>query len=419
MKVPLALLAFVCSASAQSTGTLRVKVIGTDQRPTAHATVHVDRDSGETDAEGLLSFVVKEGLHVVSAELADVDSVLHGMAVEPLMPQYVFVRGGTELPYEIHFRMIPRYSVRGIVTDSNGKPLSNANIHLAKPRQQRPAIFEQRSPGSSSSSSGVFLPNEPVDTVKCGAHGEFEFSVPSGFWLFEAQVGSSAETLMRGSAVVSVSRDTRDLVIRLARSFALEAAFEWVGKSDLAETFRNGTATLVWLDAPRVEYDPVDLLLEQGQRPVRLYGGRYLIRVWPPGAPGFYPASVLLGNREVMDREFTLDADSPRLRIIYRQGAGTVRAAIEPGVQATLVLYPRVRSDGQIIRTSQCSPDGTCELPNVAPGDYNAVAFRSVPRSYILAETALIDAVVPSGVPVHISEGLTITLPLPLVHWPQ
>lgn len=423
MKALSALLAIIWPVLAQPSGTLRVRVIGTDGKPTAHVNVSVDGQSAATNSEGSLSLTLREALYAVSAELAEGSTVPPGMAVETPQPQYVFVRGGTEVSYDIHFRMVPLNRVRGFVKDLNGKPVPNTIISLVRPRRQGLAISEQRDLGGSTSSSfnsGVFEPDDAVETIKSGTLGEFEFfAVPSGTWHFRAEAGSSADSLLRGSATASVSQDIRNLEIQLARKFPLDVAFEWEGKSEVAETFRNGAATLIWLDSPKFEYSSADYLLARAQQSLHLYCGRYLIRVWPPGVPGFYPASVLLGNREVLGREFTLTADSPRLRIIYRQGAGTIRVDIEQGVQATFVLYPRVLSGGQIIRTTRCGLDGTCELTNIIPGDYHAVAFRTVNRAYLLAETSLIGAVVPDAPSVHISEGAAVAFQLPVVRCPD
>jgi hypothetical protein len=138
------------------------------------------------------------------------------------------------------------------------------------------------------------------------------------------------------------------------------------------------------------------------------------------------PVSVFLGSQDVTGTEFILNAGSPPLRVVHRDGADTLRAFMEQPQQATLVILPRMPDSFHIVRAAVCGPDGKCEMKHVFPGDYYAFIFRGTRSSYDffngsadLTRPEFLQAVFSDATLVHLSERAVVEIKLPVVNWPE
>ena len=143
--------------------------------------------------------------------------------------------------------------------------------------------------------------------------------------------------------------------------------------------------------------------------------GRYRILPFFGPTPGFYAASILLGDREVMGQIVDLDSGSLPLRIVYKPNPGTVRGTVESGEGATVLLLSQL--DAFVARGSKCGPGGKFELSGVAPGNYTAVAFDHI--GLVPADPSILRGIISSGVSVRVEEGLTVSIELRVTAWPQ
>jgi hypothetical protein len=212
--------------------------------------------------------------------------------------------------------------------------------------------------------------NESVG--ESGSDGVFEFpSVRPGDWMVHALEFDSARQSNCGinggaSAIVS-KRDIDNLEIRLAPSFTLDVSADW------------GDAK------PPARYKPNVLLTPLEGQPCagigNVFPGRYRIMVEPWWEPGFYPASVLLGGRDVLGQQVELLPGTPPFKIVYKNDGGSVRGTLENGECAIVRLIPQEKSDPSFWLAAACRSGGTFIFNDVPPGDYYAAAFDEVDLS--------------------------------------
>jgi hypothetical protein len=114
---------------------------------------------------------------------------------------------------------------------------------------------------------------------------------------------------------------------------------------------------------------------------------RYRIRL--SGIPqGYYVKNILLGNQDVRATglDFTAGpAAAGELTITLASPAGSIDGAVknskdETTANTTVVLIPREQLAGlsDQIRTATTGPQGEYQFANLAPGDYDILAFEEI-----------------------------------------
>ena len=95
---------------------------------------------------------------------------------------------------------------------------------------------------------------------------------------------------------------------------------------------------------------------------------------------GQYLESIRMGDREVLGEYVELSATPPPVVYQYRLGGGIVRGRVEGGGETTVVMLvshePRFRRD--FGKQVNCGADGSFELRNIRPGEYEAYAFDGI-----------------------------------------
>ena len=262
----------------------------------------------------------------------------------------ITLRAGEDLPgLELKLLTAHVHTVRGIVLDTHGDPITKVPLGLWEPGSRRDAFASAES----------------------NADGVFKFpAVPDGDWrLFAESDGSIAEQWIR---VKGSDRGARKL--RLAPPFAVNGRV-------ILETRQGVTAHMPPLVMLIKQHNGQILLQGQGIIEAKtepdgrfrfeLYAGSYRVVPGPP-PPLFYVDSVRAGDTPVPE-ELELSAGSPDLTIVYKSDGGTVRGAVERCGTGQVWLVPQ-QSPRPRNYIAACDAAGRFEFTAVRPGDYYALA---------------------------------------------
>ncbi|SPE34715.1 hypothetical protein SBA3_2170029 [Candidatus Sulfopaludibacter sp. SbA3] len=150
-----------------------------------------------------------------------------------------------------------------------------------------------------------------------------------------------------------------------------------------------------------------------------VYLDRYTVNV-PTQVPGYYLASIRLGDREVLGQEFDFPPGRPRLRVLFKVAAGRVKGTVENVDGATVVLLPREDAllTSQYIRSVRCDRQGHYEIDSFKPGDYKAVAFASADLG-ALEDPDFVRTFSGRATTARVDNGLTSAVDLKLLPWPE
>ncbi len=376
--------------------TVSGRVLGTDGKPAAGTVVRITsaspgiRQNTRTEENGAFVFAkLRPGAYTLLATPKPVTRTQDGeqmtdmptyfpSVVEEADAQRITVQGGADLPgYEIRIRSAPMHRIRGRVLDSAGRPAPSLPVLLTK---------SVPSPLILMAGADAMMRSEPpglnVSAYVSGENGVFEIpSVPAGEWRLWANVLNQMDYVHNrviagnaGGAAVFSKGDVDNVEIRIAAPFTLEASADW-GESDAAAGELRPYVTLVALD-PRVGNELIGL--NESQRFDVVYPGRYLIVAEPLRTPGYYPAAILLGSRDVTGQQVDLMPASPPIKIVYRTDGGTVHGTVEKGEGMIVLLVPQGPGEGRFTLSARCGADGAFVFNDVPPDDYYAAAFERV-----------------------------------------
>jgi hypothetical protein len=352
--------------------------------------------------------------------------------IERSQAQAITIRGtGEEAGYEIRLRRVPVHRVRGIVRDETGKAARGFKVQIAQP-------------GSSLSQRGLTIgrvnfylpgvsPFDPSeDGVLTGVGGTFEFpSVREGEWTvraaseWEYQEDTRRDIQRVGQARALVSRDDVDNVeIRLASNFEVTASAAWPEGTNLHNCggdLHNCGMILLWPAEATVQ--PPDQPMAQTKPDgtpyfERVYPGRYYVIPLASGAAGTYVATVLFDGRDVLGQAIDLNGPIPPIRIYYKSNAGTVRATLQAGQTATLMVIPADFRSGGVPSSVRCDTGAPCERANLRPGEYYVAAFDHV-DGVKLSNPAYPPGIVARMTNVRMEEGATAAVELTVSRWPD
>lgn len=416
--------------------TLRGRVLDPDEEPAAHVKVELGLAAGETDDEGRFELSeLRPGtftLRVSPKAEPELPQVV-GQAIPPgniqIIPTYypstanladaerIQVRPGADLAgYEIHLRTSAVYRVRGVVLDETGKPAPKVSVRLLGPVERRLLAGRQMA-FRTESFLNMRWANEESSVISSD-NGTFEFpAVPPGDWSLEAELDPKHDaknnlyfvTSNRVPAPVS-DRDIENVELTLEPDFTVEVAPDWGDQQP-----------------PAANQVPLVMLVPEGRPRAAMPGGprrfehvqQGLYRIVPtPGMPpGFYPAAVMLGDRDVLGQDVELTAAAPSIRVVYKPNPGSIRGTVEQGEGTIVLLWPQGAAIPDVVRAVEAGPHGAFEIPNVSPGDYSVVAFDRVDgqggsESFVLGAVA-------AGARVKISEGSSETVQIPVTRWPD
>jgi len=358
-----------------------------------------------------------------SARLQTV-ATFYPSALERSQAQPITVRGiGEESGYEIVLRRVPVHRVRGIVKDDLGRPAREIRVETAQA-------------GDSSSRfrttlAGVefYLPLVPEfdltdDAVITGADGVFEFSsVREGGWTIRAasewkyQEDTQRDVQQTGQARVLVSRgDVDDIEIRLASNFDMTAKIE---VEEGSKTEGIGWAMmLLWPESGEVEASPAKIKPDGTLTFERVYPGRYYLLPMAASQVGAYVSAVWVGGRNVLGEAIELTNPPQPMRIVFKSGAGTVRANITAAATSNLLVIPSNYQNGGIARSLKCAAGTPCEIAGLPPGDYYVAAFDRL-DDVKLSSVTYLSGLVGHAASVRLEERTVATVDLRSSAWPD
>ena len=420
--------------------TILGRVLGPDGKPAAGMEVsvypNIMAEVATTDQEGRFALHdIRPGSYTLiarppksaQAELAKDGTAMvttyYPSVADQSLVQPIVVRGEENLGggYEIRMQTALVRHVCGIVLDEEGKPSPGAELTLVQNPEGTPGSvgLGTRRPGISLFALGVRRGTSgvPDTTAIAGKDGRFEFAaVRSGDWRIDAVSDSAREA--RGTASVRVDRsDVDDLEIHVAIPFNLTGTFEWKGEDPGNRRVSD----------PQLAFAAVTLINPDGNAFVGSgfveSDGRLLFENILPGRykaivkPGL-SAQIFLGDYEVTGQTFSVTAGGPRMRVVLKTWAGTVRGTVEKGEGAAVVLVPQRVEGAAIGQTVACGAGGSFELTEVSPGDYYIAAFDHI--NVLGGPSAEVLSLVPSrGKSVKVEERSTANVTLSVIATPR
>jgi hypothetical protein len=337
--------------------------------------------------------------------------------------QPINVRGtGEESGFEIRLRRVPVYRVRGIVLDEANKPALGiaVKIRLAHPT---PTGRFTTSLGKTEYYLPGFVSAPLIASVTTAADGAFEFpSVPQGDWSVVANSEWQYEEKTRrdiqqtGQAGVFLAKSDVDGVeIHLSPNFEFSASVIW--PTDAPSAARWAMITLLPETAGVVE-PSVGMIRADGSIQFdRVYPGRYTVAPVANGISNTYVAAVQFGGRDVLGQAIDLMPNPPPMQIVYKTGAGAVRAEFEKQTSGVFVLIP-AGAEGGYPRSIPCDPKGVYEFGGLRPGDYFAVGFDRVDGTK-LSEPAYVSNLLTMATRIRVDENSNQLLSLSVNRWPE
>jgi len=429
--------------------TLRGKVLDPDGNPVPGASVNLGAGMETTDDEGSFVFQhVAPGSYAVTAR---------GPGEKGEVEQQIRIGSREIAVYEFRLRSVSAFRVRGVVRDSEGRPVPGVTVTVTDSTppagppattsafgiyglfqpgpvryfiigRPRPAVGEFVQPPVTTSESGTFeFTAVRAGTFQFGVWRNLPFGPDTQAEFFNPHIeayisANSPHGSFRPDAETGapVDRDTSDLEIKLPDAtppFTLSGSAELQDSHDIAGNWRASVSlasesTLVTLSAT---LKPDGTLRIENVTP-----GKYRILPVPALQSGGYLSSVLLGDRDVTGQSVYLAPGSRPIRVIYKTNGGGVRGKVENGANATVVLIPQTSLSGGVTDYGwlyHCEPDGTFALTSLRPGTYYALALDVSPTK--LPDIEVLRGLLSSSVSVQIDEGGMATADLKMTHVPQ
>jgi Carboxypeptidase regulatory-like domain len=307
-----------------------------------------------------------------------------------------------ELPFvEIKLASRPARRIRGRILDAHGDPAARVEISLGNgfgPRY-----------------------HEVADE-----NGDFEFGgVTAGEWRLTATKGSEGEELWAAQTIRISDRDVENLVIRLAKPFALQ------GKIVLQAPQGISTEGAAW---PNViaQYDSGDFSQEgppgipigqpdhEGDFTINAYPGTYRFAMLEDAPAGFYVDSIRLGRSDALaPGGVPIESGAAQLTIVYKVGGGTVRGTVESCANGRVTIVPADSTLRlpQFIRQVKCETGGQFEISGVRPGDYYGVALAGDAAMDGWALVNEEDLLAKQGSRITVREGETVSVEVRVVRF--
>ena len=391
--------------------TLRGRVFGMDGKPAPKVEVALGPQYEKktvTDGDGAFVF---ENVQRGQVSLVAFDGHVRTYfpaATDSAFAELISVRPGEDQGgYEIMLQTAVVHRVRGVVLDAAGKPSANSIVRLfpVQPSAGGPQVMPV--PGGS---TAVFSLSQPVRVqparepdVVSGRDGAFEFpSLREGDWALHAE----AENIDRGVAFVGVRKDIDDVRIRLQGPIEIlgtvvlsdgsPAPPKTVVNVILSSTdgLRNGAGYTDKTGSLRIEdVDP----------------GRHRVMAIAR-SPGYYVASVMVGDVDALRQPALLSDSSPPLRIVLKTG-GRLSGNVDKGEGSKLLLVPQALSPGDVAAVYPSGAGGNFELTGIPPGDYYAIAVTKLdpPFNPAIEEVRVI---LRDATPVRVEEGAVTSVRL-------
>ncbi len=310
-------------------------------------------------------------------------SVIDREQAEPIDSKGIDLTG-----YNIRLRTASAHRVRGVVLDTDGKPIAHAIVSIVKSQTAIPSMIR----GIASIGSHDVPVAEPAET---NGDGIFTFpSVREGDWMLRAVGGQPAQA---GSAEVNVEKeDVENVELRVALQISIGMTWDWgdtppalVEPAAAAVAFSGGIMVIdtgpdgpafLPLDTPR-NYSLLEPAIDAPE--FRGFAGKYLVGPGNRAPAGFYLAAVLLDNRYVLGQVAEIAAGDS-LKMIYKKDGGSVRGTVEKGDDSTIViLMADPTPTARIGYSARCDSNGAFALRDLPPGDYTAVAVQGSPRDQL------------------------------------
>ena len=392
--------------------TLRGRVFGADGKPAAKVQVALGPlylTKTITSDDGAFAF---ETVPPGQASLAALDGHVRTYfpaTTDPGFAEFISVLPGEDQGgYEIRLQTANIYRVRGVVLDRVGKPSAGSIVSLSP---DLPSAHESQFALSLAGGTAIFslgrswgvLPVREPD-VTSGNDGAFEFpAVREGDWILHAE----AENIDRGAALVSVRKDIDDVRIRL------EGLIEILGTFVLSDGSPAPAKTSINLMLTATDGTRSSLGTTNNKtgsvRMVDVSPGLYSITA-TAFSPGYYVASVMVGDVDAMRQPALLSDSSPPLRIVLKAG-GRLGGNVEKGEGAKLLLVPQTLAPGDIARVFPCGAGGNFELTGIPPGDYYALAVTQFEPPF-KGGIEGVRAMMRDATPVRVEEGALASVQL-------
>jgi len=390
---------------------LRGHVFGADGKPAVKVQVALGpRYETKTVTNGDGAFVF-ENVQPGQVSLAAFDGhsrTYFPATTEPGFAELISVRPGEDQSgYEIRLQAATVYRVRGVVLDAAGKPSANSIVRRwpYQPSAGGPQVMI-----APAGSTAVFSLNPPVfvqparePDVVSGKDGVFEFpSVREGDWVLNAE----AENIDRGTVLVSVRKDIDDVRIRL------EGPIEILGTVVLSDGSPLPPKTVINVMLTSTEG------LRGGSGNTDKTGSLRIEDVDPgphrvmaiARSPGYYVASVMVGDVDAMRQPALLSDSSPPLRIILKAG-GTLSGNVDRGAGAKLLLVPQAVATGDVAAVYPSGAGGNFDLTGIPPGDYYLIAVTHFDRPFKTGSEVL-RAISRDATPVRVEDGAVASVHL-------
>jgi uncharacterized protein (DUF2141 family) len=290
-------------------------------------------------------------------------------SVEAATP--VAVGPGTQAPnMDIRLRRARLYTIAGIVTDAaTGKPANRASVQVI-------ALGAQGDSSSGNRGGGAMV-----------REGQFNVrGLTPGAYLLRAQLQGGAAV---GTTRVDIhSEDLTGVQITAQPNATLQGVVKYEGEAP------TGVQSYV-----RISLEPFAQAWATGMAGgstkdatgtftiANVAAERYRVRL--SGLPqGYYVKNILLGNQDI--RATGLDfsagaASAGELTITLASPAGSIEGSVKdakdaPAANTTVVLIRREELAGLTdqIRTTTTGPQGEYQFANLAPGDYDILAFEEI-----------------------------------------
>jgi Carboxypeptidase regulatory-like domain len=257
---------------------------------------------------------------------------------------------------DIKLAAVPVHRIRGRILDFRGNPLPNTSVALSK----------------------GFGPNLTQVTTD---DGTFEFpAVLDGEWRLAASADHDGVKLRAAQPVEVQGGDVENVELRLTSPFTLRGKIVMEdSKNALAPKPPHVDVVLVSGDALLSDeadaYRPAESV--EGNLTIRnVYPGTYQILPIVDSRAPYYVDSIRLGGGDALGSNVPILSDAEPLIILYKQGGGSVRGAVDGCRGGHVFLIPQdpALRRGSLLRVTDCDQNGRFEFAAVRPGEYDALA---------------------------------------------
>jgi hypothetical protein len=433
---------------------IRGRVLDPEGKPSVNATVEIDvAVTEQTNEKGEFSFTgLTPGSYTLKAtqsatipppamlpgdDRREVAPTWFPSAIESAPAEEITLAGGADLSgYVIRLQTTPVYRVHGLVLNVDGKPEPRARVSVVGRSRASagPGIVARNGAFGYQDYfpiGGTGVSPSPLTEVATGPDGSFELpSVRAGNWYFIASVDGGAKSDLEfapaeyASAETVIDRDLDDLRIRFAAPFAMRGTVEMTGAAAKSELPRF----LVSLAPEDRPLGASGMSESDGTfRLPRVPPGRYRIEAPPSLDGGYYLASVLLGEQEVLGQAVNLFSGSPSIHLIYKPNGGTVRGTVGSRERTEIVLIPDEALSSSLAadfgHTVPCGSGNSFEIRGLRPGGYYAWAFssqvtRSLNRSK-MSDPERLRKLMGNAAVVRVEEGSATVLSLTASRGPE